>query len=85
MTHLPSRFDIHAVGRWIRPEPTLNQSITIDASAVRFIDADGLEALRELLVRGRAVDARIEIHNLSAAAELTFGFCGACDLLAVAR
>lgn len=82
---LPARFDTHAVGRWMRPEAAAHQSIVVDAGAIRFIDAAGMAALRQLVERARVVHAHPEIRNLSAAAELTFRFCGANDLLAVTR
>lgn len=85
VTVLPARFDTHAVDRWIRPEAATDQSIVIDAGAIRFIDAAGMAALRQLVERARVVDAHPEIRNLSSAAELTFRFCDANDLLAVTR
>lgn len=85
VTVLPARFDTHAVDRWIRPEAATDQSIVIDAGAIRFIDAAGMAALRQLVERARVLDAHPEIRNLSSAAELTLRFCGANDLLAVAR
>lgn len=85
VTHLPARFDAHAVARWVRPEPASHQSIDIDAGAVRFIDEAGLDALQELVDRAVAVHATIRIRNLSPAAGLTMEFCQAHGLLGVAR
>lgn len=82
---LPERFDAHAVERWVRPEPASHQSIEIDAGAVRFLDAAGLEALQELVDRSRVVGATLRIRNVSQAAALTMQFCQTVGLLEVAE